>query len=314
MYAALAARPAEEWRDQFRASPFHRRYVADRLAGLSGVRDDDECDTPGEAAGRTPTHPIQQAWVLTRRYLAVWKGDRAAGLALAGQSLLVAVLLVAVFGRLADVTSPTERAVRTNNLLFLLAVSSFWLGCNTAAKELVKERAIYARERAVNLRADSYLVSKLGVLTLIGVAQVTLVFVVTRLACGPPGSALGQWAALALLAVAGTALGLLLSAVSRTEEVALALVPVAVIPQIILAGVIAPLGGWVDYMARGMVGCYWGQQALVRLLPEAERAVLGVAATGLVVPSLVLVGHAFGCWTLTLIRLGRSSTTSSISK
>ena len=303
VYAALAARPADEWRDQYRASPFHQRYVTDRLGRPS------EDDAAPLAVGdeQTPTRPLRQAWVLTRRYLAVWRGDRAAVLALAGQSLLVAVLLAAVFGRLGDVANPGERAVRTNNLLFLLAVSSFWLGCNTAAKEIVKERVIYARERAVNLRADSYLASKLLVLTIIGLAQVTLLFSVVRGWCGPPGSAAGQWLVLALLATAGTALGLLLSAVSRTEEVALALVPVAVIPQIVLAGVIAPLSGWVDPVARGLIGCYWGQQALQRLLPATDRGALGIADTGLTVPLLAVTGHALACGVATIVSLRAAS-------
>ncbi len=295
VYAALAARPADEWRDQFRASPFHQKYVADRLAGAAADTDVGDARGPDAPADRPPTRPVRQAWVLTRRYLAVWRGDRAAVLALLGQSLLVAVLLAAVFGRLADVANPVERTQRTVNLLFLLAVSSFWLGCNTAAMEVVKERVIFARERAVNLRADSYLASKLLVLLLIGVAQVTLLFAVVRLACGPPGAVVGQWGVLALLTVAGTALGLLLSAVSRTEEVALALVPVAVIPQIVLAGVIAPLSGWVEVPARGLVGCYWGQQGLQRQLPDADLARLGLGEGGLAVPSLVLAGQAVAC-------------------
>ena len=37
--------------------------------------------------------------------------------------------------------------------MFLLAVSSFWFGCNNAAKEIVKERTIYTRERDFNLLA-----------------------------------------------------------------------------------------------------------------------------------------------------------------
>ena len=311
VYAALAAQPADEWRDQFRASPFHQKYVADRLAGAAADPDAGDARGPDATPDRPPTRPARQAWVLTRRYLAVWRGDRAAVLALLGQSLLVAVLLAAVFGRLADVTNPVERTQRTVNLLFLLAVSSFWLGCNTAAKEVVKERVIFARERAVNLRADSYLASKLLVLVLIGVVQVTLLYAVVRLACGPPGAAAAQWGMLALLAAAGTALGLLLSAVSRTEEVALALVPVAVIPQIVLAGVIAPLSGWVDVPARGLVGCYWGQQGLQRLLPAADLARLGLGEGGLAVPSLVLAGQAVACvaaalaWLLTAGRADR---------
>ena len=46
-----------------------------------------------------------------------------------------------------------EHARRSVNLMFLLAVSSFWFGCNNAAKEIVKERTIYTRERDFNLRS-----------------------------------------------------------------------------------------------------------------------------------------------------------------
>ena len=77
-----------------------------------------------------------------------------------GQSLLVAVLLGLVFGDLGDVSNPVERVQRTVNLLFLLAVSCFWFGCNTAAKELVKERVIFLRERDFNLRVGGYFASK----------------------------------------------------------------------------------------------------------------------------------------------------------
>ena len=46
-------------------------------------------------------------------------------------------------------TSPT-RAIRTF-CLFLVSIIVLWSGCNNAAKEIVKEEAIYGRERAVNL-------------------------------------------------------------------------------------------------------------------------------------------------------------------
>ena len=55
------------------------------------------------------------------------------------------------------------------NLLLLLAVSCFWFGCNTAAKELVKERVIFLRERDFNLRVSAYFASKFLVLAVIGV-------------------------------------------------------------------------------------------------------------------------------------------------
>ncbi len=45
-------------------------------------------------------------------------------------------------------------------LLYLLVITVMWFGCNNAAKEIVKEEAVYGRERAVNLGILPYLGSK----------------------------------------------------------------------------------------------------------------------------------------------------------
>src|SRR5204862_1002015 len=104
---------------------------------------------------------FSQAGLLTRRYLAIWLGDYPSLLAMAGQALLVAILLGVLFGDLGKAADRFEHARLSVNLLFLLAVSSFWFGCNNAAKEVVKERTIYTRERAFNLLPGSYNASKL---------------------------------------------------------------------------------------------------------------------------------------------------------
>ncbi len=258
--------------DEAKSSPFFARYVRDRLA--VDVDADEEGRPQRQREARAAVSPFRQAWILCRRYVAVWRGDPQALLAMLGQSLLVALLLGIVFGRLAAVNHPVERAQRTVNLLFLLNVACFWFGCNNGAKELVKERVIYARERDFNLRVDSDYVSKVLVLVLIAMIQVAILFGIVRAWCEPPGSAVWQWLALVPLAVAGTALGLLISAFARTEEVAVALVPIAIIPQIILAGVIAPLRGLGDVLAKGLVTVHWAERALEALLPESDRALL----------------------------------------
>ena len=48
----------------------------------------------------------------------------------------------------------------TYMLLFIVVIIVLWFGCNNAAKEIVKEEAIYGRERAVNLGILPYLASK----------------------------------------------------------------------------------------------------------------------------------------------------------
>jgi ABC transport system ATP-binding/permease protein len=266
VYRKLAERTPEDWQAAFRRSPFFNRYVRDRLPRDSAP------SQKIRAIQQSQTSPLaacfRQAGILIRRYAAIWKGDRFALLTMLGQSVLVSALLGIVFGNLTEAANAAERSQRTVNLLFLLNVVCFWLGCNNAAKEMVKERIIYARERNFNLRIDSYYFSKFLVLTAIVLLQVGVLFGVVRWWCAPSGLLVGQALALTSLAIAGTTLGLLISTVSRSEEMAIALVPIAVIPQIILAGAIARLRGLGKGLAQMFVTSYWGEGALESLLPD----------------------------------------------
>jgi len=235
---------------------------------------------------------LRQAQILTRRYASIWRGDILALAATLGQSLLVAILLGAVFGDLNDVTDVQKRVPQTLNMLLLLAVSCFWFGCNTAAKELVKERLIFLRERDFNLRVTAYFASKLIVLALIAATQATLLFVIVRIWCQPAGWAPQQWAVLTALAVAGTAIGLFVSALARSEEVAIALLPIVVIPQLILADVVAPLGGLVELLAKGFVTVYWAQRALEGLAAEADSIFPAEHKGDFWGPWLLVLAHA----------------------
>jgi ABC transport system ATP-binding/permease protein len=290
VYQRLAGRSPEEWHQQFRTSRYFQRYVIDRMP--SGTLT--EGVTASQAALPAPrsVSGARQAAVLARRYVSIWQGDRLALLAMLGQSLLVAILLGLVFGNLGELSEPAVRVARTKNLLLLLAVSCFWLGCNTAAKELVKERVIFLRERDFNLRVVSYFTSKFLVLALIGVVQAALLFGIVRAWCGPGGSIPSQWATLAELAMAGMAVGLLISALAPSEEVATALVPIAVIPQIILANVVAPLSGLAEALAQGFVTVYWGQKGLERLLSEPGSTILGREGEGFSSPWVVVLAQA----------------------
>src|SRR5207237_5960990 len=113
----------------------------------------------------------------------------------------------------------------TYMLLFILAVTVLWFGCNNAAKEIVKEEAIYGRERAVNLGILPYLGSKFLILGVMSALQVFLLIFVIYVglaflhwvhddAMPRPEYMLAylpQYGVLVLLAVTGVALGLFLS-------------------------------------------------------------------------------------------------------
>jgi hypothetical protein len=106
------------------------------------------------------------------------------------------------------------------------------------------------------------------VLTLFGLFQVAILYGLTKWYCGPPGAFVPQSLVLLSLTVAGTAVGLFLSAVSSTEDMAVSLIPVAIIPQVILAGGVAPLSGVAHVLAKVGITTYWGKRALDGLLPS----------------------------------------------
>ena len=100
---------------------------------------------------------------------------------------------------------------------------------------------------------------------------------------------------MAALALAGVTLGLAISALATTEEMAITMIPMAVIPQIILSGTIAPLEGWSKLMAQIGVSTYWGKRGLDACLPEDVANALPqlrLDQGSTVVAVVVLLAHA----------------------
>jgi ABC-type multidrug transport system ATPase subunit len=292
VYELLDTKSPEHWQQTFRASSFWKKYVEERMPKVKTATP----SSPGQRSfGWKEKFALffRQTSLLTRRYLAIWCGDPLSLLALAGQSLVVALLLGLLFGDLTKVTPEPVQALRTVNLFFLLAVSSFWFGCNCSAKEIVKERTIAVRERDFNVLVSSYYTSKLLVLLLFSSVQTLLLFCIVLSACGPPGDyPLLECGLLLALTAAGVTLGLTLSALAPTEEMAVTLIPLWIIPQIILSGIIAPLEGLSKTLAQALITTYWGNRGLNGLLPD------NVAKAGDLFPQpsaglalLVVLGH-----------------------
>jgi hypothetical protein len=163
-------------------------------------------------------------------------------------------------------------------MLFIVAMIVLWFGCNNAAKEIVKEEAIYSRERAVNLHVLPYLASKFLVLSVItAVHALTLIVILygtlELLHATVPGRSVppaqhmlgypAQFGVLVLLAMTGVALGLLLSACVSTPDRANALLPYVLIPQIILGGgILSVHHGLLQYVAVTLSPVYWAYRAI----------------------------------------------------
>ncbi len=200
----------------------------------------------------------------------------------------------------------TEWVRRMLNLTFLIGVTSFWFGCNNAARELVRERAIFRQEQFFNLRPSAYFLSKLLILTVIGWLQVLILLLAVWWVCQPPGAATAYLPTLLALAFAGATLGLFISAVASSESVAVALIPIAVIPQIILSGAIVKLTGIVATLAGLFVTTYWGKQSMDALLTgrpmefaqEPRIALIEPSASSLPMAAILLHAVVFSLLTL----------------
>lgn len=270
---------AEAWQRQFRESPYYARYVAARLS-------------PDQVpAAAPPPTPRRRGWnqavalwrqlpVLLARYGRVFFADwRAAG-GLLLQCLVVALVLYLVFGRVGDLVNSDERLMRSCQVLFVLGVSCFWFGCNNSAKEIVKERAIYTKELQVNLDPASYQASKYLLQFLVAALQSGLLLLLVSWSCRLSEAAVARGGYLILAAGAGVALGLFLSALALTEELALTLVPLVVIPQIILSDIFVTLTGFSKFLGQSFVTNYWTFGLLRRTVYTDPKELNSLPAAG----------------------------------
>ena len=77
----------------------------------------------------------------------------------------------------------------------------------------------------------------------------------------------------------GVALGLAISAIAKSEDVAVTIVPISLIPQVILAGLIAPLAGSRRLLSQLVISAYWGFQGLLGTVPPDVQGRLRRAHT-----------------------------------
>ena len=241
---------AELWEHKYRSSPHYQRYVTDRLAQAPAgpvVR----ATTVTTKPRRDP--PLRQLSILARRYLDLTLQDRRNLLILLLQAPLIGLLLLlvarpdALTGALgADLLQRGE----AKKVLFMLATVSVWFGIINSAREIVKETAIYQRERLVNLRIGPYILSKVVVLSLLVLVQTILILGVVAVRVSFPGEVglllppfIETFITLLLTSLAGMSLGLVISSYAASADRAISIVPLALIPQILFAGLIFNIEG-----------------------------------------------------------------------
>lgn len=241
--AGLETKQSGHWVASYRNHPLYREYVGDRASQR-------ECGARGKALGRPPgPNPLRQWWILTSRYARTKLGDLPATLGLLAQAPVIGALLAVVF----DKKDPYDIPV------FLLVVVAIWFGCINSVTELVKERAIFRRERMVFLELAPYLMSKVAVLGVLSLVQSTILLAILSSALSLKAPWLMMLAIMFICSMGGLAMGFLLSAIRPTLGSAMSILPIVLTAQIVLGGAMQPLPD-MDVLPKALRVPQWAAQ------------------------------------------------------
>ncbi len=247
----IAAGPL--WASHYRSSAYHQTYIANRQSG--------EVARPLAASARRAALGLlgqaRQFGVLSRRYLdLIWHDRLSLGVLLAVMPIIgLLLLLITDSGALVGHTAAQIEAFlaadglytvadQGQTLLFMMALAANLLGVFGASFEIIKETAIYRRERMVNLKLLPYFASKFVVLGAFAMLQCLLLLAVLALHVRYPGSGLMIWApleyyfTLVFTALASVALGLFLSALAASRNAVIYLILLVLFAQIVFSGAI----------------------------------------------------------------------------
>jgi ABC transport system ATP-binding/permease protein len=301
IYIKLETREAvADEAERYRNSEYQKEYIDKRLIDIVQGKN--------IAPKKAKSSFFRQLSILIQRYIQLISRDPVyLALALITAPIGVALMTLALkdneflikalrtIGTEKPTAINTEKAALARKVLFIFTSASIWVGFASSLQEIVKESAIYLRERLVNLSLFSYLGSK--VLTLGGLAliQSLLISLVAILCFKSPEVYLtpfnpnnpeadgivipwfvGVFITTFLTIVASSSLGLMVSASVKNSTQANSALPLLLLPQIIFAGILFDVqkGGiiskYISYfmVSRWSVAAYGTLANVNNLVPE----------------------------------------------
>ena len=266
----------EEWGERFRKTAQYQEYVVKRMHEL---QEQQRTPTPQPAAKTKQKRQVsafRQFWILSVRNLRIMAQDKI-GLAL---MLAVAPLIGVmdfIWGKeLFDVINGNAAQVIT--MYFMMGLIGILTGALSSVREIVKEVEIYRRERTVTLKLMPYIMSKVWVGVILAAYQAGVFVLAKRLLVNPYFHGDFGYGAMYLTVflctLSGYMLGLLISAASPNQNIALFLVVIVLVPQFLFAGALLPRdlipGG---QFISAITSTRWAFDGLVRISGIGEDVV-----------------------------------------
>jgi ABC-type multidrug transport system ATPase subunit/pSer/pThr/pTyr-binding forkhead associated (FHA) protein len=288
------------WAEHYRRSPQYKQYVVDRQSNLRDFQQ--AAASQAGAPGRMPTRSakgsfLHQGVILARRQFDLIRLDMRTLLIMllmiplisalfAGVSVrnsftgmagtkeqIDTTLLLSLEGKPKDAEAKNIPTADAQTLVMMLGLALTQGGTFAAAYEIVKERAIFKRERAVNLSVVAYVLSKVSILAGFAAFQVVSGLFILSLAVdlNLPGAVFTDSGFTELLVtlylgiLASITFGLFISAFVPTTDVVLYAILVQLFVQIILSGMMFPLNppnSKSDNPISYVVPAYWTMNAM----------------------------------------------------
>jgi len=250
----------DEWRQVFQEKKpaQHKKYIQDRQKTLAS--------TPRRALSKVGfgiTDFFRQLLVLTQRSLSVLFSDPITLFLMLLLFPVTATLQLVIAkpdiltGNLAILADPVAAAKTmvesytpfpgTNTFVFVMGLEAVLTGLFVPSNDLVKERSIFLRERMVNLKVLPYLLSKAFIYSVFVIIQVLLYLLIISFGVDIPAKGLyfngyvEIFITLYLTMMAGISFGLIISAVSKSTEMAIYILTMMLFFQFFFAGAVFDL-------------------------------------------------------------------------
>ena len=237
---------APDWADRFRKDAAYQKYITEPLSGESKASKTNTGRKSNALAQRNQVSTFRQFLILSARNITILTRDKFSLVLL----LLTAPLMASLDYIVASGMGRDSYGWQDGNFndvitsLIVLSNTTMLVGGLAFMRELVKERDIYKRERMINLKLSSYIMSKIWVALALAVYQTIIYVVIRYTAFEMPGGAqelLFISFTTYLLIFGGMLLGLFASAIAPNGNSAPLLLVMFIIPQMVLSGALVPL-------------------------------------------------------------------------
>lgn len=299
----------------------HRRHLA-RTDGRTSRRRRSTARAPVLPPPQTSAQ--RQASTIARRQARLILADPGYLTFLGVMPLVLGLLTLVIPGSAGFTINKTpDTAGESLQILVILVIGACFMGTALTVRDLVGERDIFERERAVGLRPGAYLTAKIGVYFGAAIAQSMVMVVICYLGKGlPSGGVLGVapielLGAVAAIACVSVLVGLSISATVRSNEQTMPPLVILVISQLVFCGGLFRLDAPVLSQFAWLFPSYWGYaasamavdlRAIAPLAPQTRGAHLWEPAFGnalLATSVLALLGVVLIGYTASKLQLKR---------